>query len=344
MRTPLEREDDEALLGSEGSSTFLGDVDRHMLELVDARPGPVSAAARRPIGAGGKRLRPLLLRAARPRALDLDAQQSMEFDSCSIRAAAAVELIHTASLVHDDLLDGAEVRRGIPTVGATSGRDVAVAAGDLLFSLSFATLVQCRAATEPVRVLRATRVLARAARTLAEGEAMQARQVRDPHLPEDAYLERCSAKTGVLFEAALQLGAILGGASAGDVDVLGRFGRTIGTAFQVADDVLDCGTPDTEEVLGKQPGADLRDGTMTLPMLRAVQVDPSLADELAAEVGAAEVEQLLERIRATGAVESSRHAAHELRASGEAMLEALGDRFERAPLRRVAAAAVDRIH
>jgi geranylgeranyl pyrophosphate synthase len=334
---------DATLLDGVATSAFLTGVDRHMVELVEARTGVVAAAALDPIRAGGKRLRPLLVRAARPSALADDDLQAHAFDSSSIRAAAAVELVHTASLVHDDLLDDAQLRRGEPTVGAASGRAVATAAGDLLFSLAFDTLVQCRKTTDATRVLRAVRVLARASRTLAEGEALQARQQRDPWLAESAYLERCEMKTGVLFEAALQLGAILGGAELDDVDVLGRFGRMVGTAFQLADDVLDCGAPETESTLGKRPGADVRDGTMTMPMLRAVQHEPELADALARPVDPDEVEQLLTRIRATGAVESSRAWAHALRGEAEQLLDVLGDRFDRPALTRVAAASVDRI-
>jgi geranylgeranyl pyrophosphate synthase len=326
-----------------GSGTFVADVDRHMLELVDAHAGPVAEAARAPIAAGGKRLRPLLVRAARPRALDDDRMEAQAFDSCSIRAAAAVELIHTASLIHDDLLDGADLRRGEPTVGATAGRNIAVAAGDLLFSLAFATLVECRATTDPRRVHRATRMLARASRTLAEGEALQARQERDAQLMETAYLARCAAKTGVLFEAALQIGATLGGAELEDVDLLARFGRTVGTAFQLADDILDCGAPETEAVLGKRPGADLRDGTMTLPMLHAVQVDPTLAEVLEREIADDEVDAILARIRETGALDSSRITANRLRADAESLVEQLAGRFDTGALLRVAAVAVDRI-
>jgi geranylgeranyl pyrophosphate synthase len=325
------------------ASEFIADVDRHMLELLDGRDGDVVDAARRPISAGGKRLRPLLVRAARPAALDHDQAAATAFDACSIRAAAAVELIHTASLVHDDLLDGANVRRGEPTIGAASGRDIAIAAGDLLFSLAFDTLVQCREIADEQRVLRAARVLARAARTLAEGEALQARQLRDPWLAESGYLDRCGMKTGVLFEASLQLGAILGGADLDDVDTLGRFGMTVGIAFQVADDVLDCGMPDTEAMLGKRPGADLRDGTMTLPMLRAVQDDPALGDLIAMPIPDDQVEPLLERVRATGALDSSRAFAHSLRTDAEQSLERLDDRFERDHLLQVAAASVDRL-
>lgn len=322
---------------------FLGEVDRHMLELLDEVGGPVADAARRPIAAGGKRLRPLLVVAARPTSLDDDAGAARAFEACAVRAASAIELVHTASLVHDDLLDGAKLRRGEPTVGAVSGRDVAIAAGDLLFSLAFSTLVRCRDHAHDARVQRSVRVLARASRTLAEGEALQARQVRDPWLPESAYLDRCEMKTAVLFEAALQLGAILGGAGLDDVDLLGRFGRVVGTAFQVADDVLDCGTPEDAAHLGKLPGADLRDGTVTMPMLRAVQEDAALAEPLARPVDDAAVEPLLARIRATGSVETSTAYARMLCAEAGALVDSLDDRIAREPLLRIARASVDRL-
>ncbi|MCW2924307.1 MAG: Trans-hexaprenyltranstransferase [Thermoleophilia bacterium] len=325
------------------TAAYLAAVDAHMLDLLARRDGPVAAAARAPIAAGGKRLRPLLVRAARPLALGADEAATAAFEAAAVRAGAAVELVHTASLVHDDLLDGASTRRGEPTVEAAAGRAVAIAAGDLLFSLAFATLVESREAADPVLVHRATRILARTARTLAVGEAAQARQLRDADLPEPAYLERCAAKTGALFAAALQLGATLGGADLDDVDRVGRFGSLVGVAFQVADDVLDCGTPDTEAALGKRPGADLRDGTITMPVLRAAIVDPDLRSVLRAPVGEDDVEPLLARIRATGAVESSRERAHELRRAAERILPELGDRFDLAPLRLVAATAVDRI-
>jgi len=186
-------------------------------------------------------------------------------------------------------------------------------------------------------------VLARASRALAEGEALQARQLRDPYLDESDYLDRCAGKTGVLFEAALQLGAIFGGASEHDVATLGRFGRTVGIAFQLADDVLDCGPPESEAILGKRPGADLRDGTITLPMLHAVHRDGTLAAVLASTVAEPDLESLLTRIRATGALDSATARAHELRADAEALLAGLEGRFDVATLSRVAAMSVDRI-
>lgn len=315
---------------------FLDDVEQHMFELVDASGGAIADAARTQIAAGGKRLRPLLVLAAVP-------STSEGVDRAIVRAGAAVELIHTATLIHDDLLDGADKRRGVPTVGSVLGAEAAVAAGDLLFSLAFQTLTDCREIVDPSLVQRAARVLARTSRTLAEGEALQARQIRDSHLAERDYLLRCACKTGVLFAAALQIGATLAGAGEADVDALGRFGTTVGTAFQITDDVLDCGTPDVEVTLGKLPGADVRDGTVTLPMLIAVEREPALAATLATAVSLEHVEQVLLRIRETGALDAARDRAFAMRDEALELLEPLTDRFDVAPLREVAARSVDRL-
>ncbi|MCW2949026.1 MAG: Trans-hexaprenyltranstransferase, partial [Thermoleophilia bacterium] len=289
------------------SEAFMAAVEKHMVELLAGLHGPVARAARRPIAAGGKRLRPLLVRAARP--LDASSPTRSIFDAASVRAAAAVELIHTASLVHDDLLDVADLRRGEPTVGAVDGRTVAVATGDLLFSRAFATLVAARTTAGDDRTLTATRILARASRFLAEGEALQALQTRRVDMTVDDYLERCRLKTGVLFGTALELGATLGGADARDADTLRQFGDLVGVAFQIADDVLDCGDAASEQMLGKRPGADLRDGTITLPMLVALERDPTLASVLAAPVAPDHIGSVLARIRASGGVERARTTA-----------------------------------
>lgn len=323
---------------------FLNDVERHMRSLVAARDGAVSDAVLGPIAAGGKGMRPLLVLAAHPRGLDADPTADAAFRAAAIRAGAAVELVHTASLVHDDLLDGANLRRGVPTIGATSGRAIAIAGGDLLFALAFATLTECRTLIGDERTRAAVRVLADAARTLAEGEELQARQERDVSISTADYIDRCERKTGVLFAAALQIGGILGGIEQHHVALLGSIGRTVGTAFQLADDILDCGAPDTERVLGKRPGADVRDGTITLPMLQALAVDPGLGPILAAPIADDAVEPVLARIRATGALEQARAQARELEERALAMLDELDELIDTEPLRAVARTAVHRSH
>lgn len=320
-------------------SAFLADVDAHILELL--APAPVAGsdvldAARTSVQAGGKRLRPLLVVAARPVGAD-----ETVFRAGALRSAAAVELVHTASLVHDDLLDDAPLRRGLPTVAASHGAGTAVAVGDLLFSRAFGTLVDSEPGAGPHRAQRAVQILADVARRLAEGEALQADQLRDTQLSHDSYVARCAGKTGVLFRAALQLGGVFGDASDVEIARLGEFGETVGVAFQLADDVLDCG--DDAELLGKVPGADVRDGTITLPMLIAMQRDPDLVAILAAPIATEGVEEVLGRIRATGAVEAAREHALELRDGAVELLEPLTGRFDTALLRSVADRAVDRL-
>jgi geranylgeranyl pyrophosphate synthase len=324
------------------ASGFLARVDAHMLELLDAGLGLVGDAARRPIAAGGKRLRPLLVHAARPMEL-ADGVTPEGFAAAAVRAGAAIELVHTASLVHDDLLDAADLRRGEPTIGAVDGRAIAVSAGDLLFSRAFATLAETRSDVGEARAFAATRVLALTARQLAEGEALQARQGRDPRISISDYLLRCRQKTGALFAAALQCGAVLGGGSERDIAALGRFGDLAGMAFQVADGILDCGRPADAAVLGKEPGADVRDGTITLPMLAALARDPGLAAVLAAPVAEADVAVVLDRIRASGALDVAQTTALELRDDALATIEPLAGRFDLAPLHAIAARSVDRI-
>ena len=158
-----------------------------------------------------------------------------------------------ATLVHDDLVDGARMRRGVPAAWSVFGSGAALSAGDYLFACAFAEL----AATDDSE---AVAILADACLALARGEAMQRLQTRKPETTIDDYLERCALKTGKLFEAACRLG------SGGDRD-LGAYGLALGIAFQIADDILDC-AGQTQET-GKIPGTDLREGTPTMPLLLA---------------------------------------------------------------------------
>ena len=205
------------------------------------------------LAAGGKRLRPLLCflrRRGEP----------------SVAAGVAVEMVHMATLVHDDLVDGARLRRGLPAAWSVYGADAAKAAGDYLFACAFAVLAETGDEL-------AVSTLADAALGLARGEAMQKLQTHDPDTPIDAYLERCALKTGKLIEAACLLG------SGGDVR-LGEYGASLGIAFQIADDILDC-AGQTQET-GKIPGTDLREGTPTMPLLLAARTDELVRAALAA--------------------------------------------------------------
>ncbi len=246
-----------------------------------------------------------------------------------LRAAVAIELVHSATLVHDDVLDGATLRRGRPTVVAAGGRRVATAAGDLLFSRAFAELA-------PTGSLESVRALSRASSELAAGELMQ-RADAWTAVSVQRYFERCRLKTAVLFRAACELGAIEGGGPASE---LGTFGETIGIAFQLLDDVLDVSGP--PERTGKPRGTDLLDGTITLPLLIARSRDRELAALSFAEVDSADAAALVcDRIAATGALDEVREQGLDLVAGAKAALPALPPR-QRAALELVADGVVER--
>jgi geranylgeranyl pyrophosphate synthase len=246
------------------------------------------------LAAGGKRLRPLLV------LLCAGAGGGEE----AVRAAAATELVHMATLVHDDVLDDAPLRRGIPTVVASSGRKRAVGVGDLLFSRAFALLAEHGDS-------RAVSLLATASVALAEGELSQRHDAFDAAISEERYLDRCRLKTATLFECACLIGR--------DVEALGAFGAQIGLAFQLLDDVLDVTGP--VERTGKARGTDLLDGTVTLPLIAAVAIDPSLRELNLRSLDPASAEQLCDRIAATGALEKVRSHALEMVAAAKVRLD-----------------------
>ena len=219
-----------------------------------------------------------------------------------------------ATLVHDDLLDGADLRRGRPTAWAEHGEGAAKATGDYLFARAFAELTSTGDA-------RAVAVLADAALALARGEALQRRQAFRPDTTVDEYLARCSLKTGKLFEAACVIG--------GGRPDLGAFGLALGVAFQIADDILDC-TGDFDTT-GKAPGVDLRDGTPTLPLILAAREDERIRRALAGEP----VDGALERVAGTGAIEVARTFALEYAARARAALDGEPDRASLEALTRL---------
>ena len=251
------------------------------------------------LAAGGKRLRPVLVFVCGGSA------ESMEL----VRAGAAVELLHMATLVHDDVLDRAPMRRGRPTVFWSSGRDAATATGDFLFSRAFAQLSATGSAA-------AVKALSDASSSLARGELMQRDDAFSPDVTEERYFERATLKTGRLFEAACRLGSVLGDPGEESADALGRFGDRIGLAFQVFDDVLDLSGPPDQT--GKSRGIDLLDGTVTLPIIYAYAEEPALRGERPGST--AEAEALCDRIAATGALERARERALELVAEAKAIL------------------------
>jgi geranylgeranyl pyrophosphate synthase len=345
----------EALIHSGGEELRerMARIELHLERVMAAAGAPLAKHANATIMAGGKRLRPLLVVLAAESAgsdllpptptdlprppssggsalLDTDAG-----DECLIRAAVAVELVHSATLVHDDVIDGAQLRRGRPTVAAGAGREVAIATGDLLFSRAFAELAR----NEDQAQLRA---LSDASSALAAGELLQREDAYAPHVAIERYLTRCELKTAALFEAACRLGALIATPGSMDLaDALGTFARKIGLAFQILDDVLDVSGP--VERTGKSRGTDLLDGTVTLPLILARERDGELAGvDLAALRGARQAEELCERIAATGALEQARERALALVAEAKEALPASLPAGRSALLEQVADAVVAR--
>jgi geranylgeranyl pyrophosphate synthase len=285
------------ILDVPGLAPYLGRVEQRLEATVATGGGPVADAGRETLASGGKRLRPMLVYLCAP----ADGRSA----PAVVTAGAAVELIHMATLVHDDQLDAAPLRRGRPTVWHARGATVATATGDHLFARAFAEL----AADGDME---AVTVLSDACLDLARGEIRQREQAGDPATTPEQYLERCRLKTGRLFAAAAWLGARAGGLGANDAAALADFAEALGLAFQIADDVLDCdGDPDTT---GKALGTDLLDGTITLPLLLAAARDPDVAAVIRRGAAPADVLPTLARVAGTGALadaraEAARHAS-----------------------------------
>jgi geranylgeranyl pyrophosphate synthase len=258
-----------------GLDGYLAELEERLVDAIGTHRGIVSEVGGEALAAGGKRLRPLLVYLSSPPG-----------EEPPVAAGVAVELVHLATLMHDDLIDGARLRRGRASAWSAHGPGAARATGDYLFARAFAEL----SATGDAR---AVGILANATLCLARGEAMQRRQRFDPDTTVEAYLQRCTLKTGKLFEAACRLA---GGP--------GAFGLALGVAFQITDDILDCSGITLET--GKIAGTDLREGTPTLPLLLAAQRDEAVRAALA---GDSQLEGALLRVASTGAIEESREVA-----------------------------------
>jgi geranylgeranyl pyrophosphate synthase len=305
--------------GGEPAVRLLAALEERLAQLATGHGELLGRHAGSTIAAGGKRLRPLLV--------FLAAGAPPPESQALLRAAVAVELVHSATLVHDDVLDGSDLRRGRPTVAAAAGRLTATSTGDLLFSRAFAELARTGSRAS-------VRVLSRASSELATGELMQ-RADAWRAVAVERYLERCRLKTAVLFRAACELGALAGGSAGPTLGGLAAFGEQIGLAFQLLDDVLDVTGP--PERTGKPRGADLLDGTVTLPLILARRSDPELAAldlrsvrnaDAAAEVcariaGTGALAQSTERALAT--VARAKHELPELPAPQRAALELIAD-------------------
>ncbi len=283
------------------------------------------------IGAGGKRLRPMLL------LLAAGALGHRGPDAHQL--AAVVEFIHTATLLHDDVVDESDLRRGRSTANAVWGNAASVLVGDFLYSRSFQLMVE-------LDHLDIMRILADTTNTIAEGEVLQLLHVRNPDTDEAAYLRVIERKTAVLFAAATRLGALLAGADAATCDALHAYGLHLGYAFQIADDVLDYASD--AETLGKNLGDDLAEGKATLPLIHAMQHSDAAVRQVlrnAIEHGDSEaMPQVLAAIESCGSLAYSRARARKHASEAVAALSGLAHNEHVAALHGLASYAVSRDH
>jgi len=285
-------------------------VDRVLRDSLRSNVVLIGEVANHIIAGGGKRLRPaLLLLAAR-------ACGYAGHDHHTL--AAAIEMIHTATLLHDDVVDESQLRRGHATANARFGNPASVLVGDFLYSRTFQLMVG-------VNRMRVLSIIADATNLIAEGEVLQLMHAGDHALDETAYFAVIERKTAKLFEAAGRLGAVLGDASAGCEDALARYGTHLGIAFQIMDDVLDYSGEAGE--IGKNLGDDLAEGKMTLPLIRALAVGtPAEADVIRHAIaggGRTDFAPVMTTLERTGALRYARSRAEAEAAAAATCLDVL---------------------
>jgi octaprenyl-diphosphate synthase len=281
---------------------------------------------------GGKRVRP---------ALTILSNYSVGGDGSrynSIRMATVMEFLHTATLVHDDIIDGADTRRNRPTVNALCGNETAVLMGDWLYMSAFETSLAERS-------LEILDILTRVTRKMTEGELLQLTLLGRSDVTEEQYLDVLKRKTAYLFSASCEIGSILGGATDDQQGALREYGLNLGTAFQLTDDLLDFTS--TDDALGKAAGADLLGGKVTLPIIYWLERDPSarsLVNEVLLSRNYETVRQpdLLDAIRDSGALEKARARAHAYAENARAALEHLPDSEYSEGLRSIPTYVLDR--
>ena len=273
------------------------EVDLVIARKLDSGVPLVGEVSRYIIAAGGKRLRPALLLLLSSGALGCQSAQRFNL-------AAVVEFIHTATLLHDDVVDESMLRRGNPTANEAFGNPASVLVGDFLYSRAFQMMVDA----QDMRIMQ---VLADATNIIAEGEVMQLMNMHNAGLDEAGYLQVIRSKTAKLFEASARVGAILAGAGAELETACADYGQALGTAFQVIDDVLDYAGDAT--VMGKNLGDDLREGKATLPLISAMQRGTAKERGLiksAIEAGDVSLlDQVIDIVKNTGALDISKQAA-----------------------------------
>ncbi len=304
-------------------------VDAVIRERLASRVALIDQISRYIIGAGGKRIRPRLVLLF-SEALGFAGPERYEL-------AAIVEFIHTATLLHDDVVDESALRRGRATANAMFGNAASVLVGDFLYSRAFQMMVS-------VNRMRVLEVLADATNVIAEGEVLQLMNMHDPDLAVDDYLRVIRFKTAKLFEASARLGAVLAEAPAALEESCAEFGRSLGTAFQLVDDLLDYEGNSSE--LGKNVGDDLREGKPTLPLLLAMErsgtADRALIRHAIEHGELQKLPEILAIVRGTGALDATRDAAEGEARKASAVLDALPPSRAREALLELCARSIHR--
>jgi octaprenyl-diphosphate synthase len=306
-------------------------VDRVLRESLASDVALIRQISEHIVGGGGKRLRPALLL--------LTARACGYTGTHHHTLAAVVEMIHTATLLHDDVVDESSLRRGHATANALFGNAASVLVGDFLYSRAFQLIVS-------VDSMRALHILSDATNVIAEGEVLQLLNSGNPDVEEGAYLDVIRRKTAKLFEAAAQLGAMLAEADPAIEDALAHYGAHLGTAFQLIDDVLDYSGD--HEAIGKNLGDDLAEGKPTLPLIRAMQVgsaaDAALIRDALERGRLDDFKPVVEVLARTDALDYAHRCAQAESAHASACLDALADSPARQTLLKLAAFAVERTY
>ncbi len=319
-------DDCRALVASE-----MGRVDTFLTERLASDVVLINQLSSYIIASGGKRLRPQLL---------LLASGACGYEGHhQITLATVIELIHTATLLHDDVVDASELRRGNDTANSLWGNEAAVLVGDFLYSRAFEMMVE-------VDSMRVMNILASTTNRIAEGEVMQLMNVRDPDLTEKRYLEVIQAKTAKLFEAATELGGVLTHQSDEICQALAQYGMHLGTAFQIVDDVLDYQSD--EATMGKNAGDDLAEGKTTLPLIHAMESandqQRKLLRQAITDADVSQMDEILSIIESTGALEKSLNTARDAANNAVQALQVLPSSSHRDALQTIALYSVDRNH
>lgn len=304
-------------------------VNRLIAASLESDVALVSQVSQYIVMSGGKRLRPLIVLLA-ARALGYDGEQH-------VRAATIVEFIHTATLLHDDVVDSSSRRRGKDSANTVFGNQASVLVGDFLYSRSFQMMVD-------IDDMRVMQILADATNTIAAGEVMQLMNVHDPDTTEDDYRQVIYRKTARLFEAGAQIAAVLAARDPADEAAMIKYGQNLGTAFQLVDDALDFDA--SPEELGKNLGDDLAEGKATLPLIYAMragsEIESTLIRQAILEGGLEQLDNIQAIIQSTGALDYTARRAHEAADIAISVLSDIPDSEYKQALISIAEFAVQR--